>query len=478
MLNRAAMQRLLNERSRRYKVAVGLFVMVALIIGCTVFGILTRPIGFLAAFWPANAVLLGLMLRLPYLRTPVAWFLAFLAYITPDLMMGAGIDRAASLACANLAFVSCGVLTFRCFSRGPVTLDRPAVVLHLLLACVTGAAAATLCGLTLVRAVAPQLFSTGLLNMGGFWFTSELVNGILFLPLMLLRPERRQRPDSGAAVSAQKVLPLLVLVASVLLAVELGGPGRLGLPVPALLWCALTYSVNLTAVLSSAASIAMMLMIGGTGANEPVSGHYIDELISTRLGIALIALGPLAVGCVNGARNEVLARLEFLASHDHLTAVLGRAGFYARGQLLVSSATSRRLPLAVMVLDLDHFKSVNDRFGHAVGDQVLREFSQVVEESLRQQDVFGRTGGEEFAAIIEGIHLDSAKGLAERIVCSVARHPIKLPDGQVLNVTVSIGLAWHSEARLDELDVMLKVADDALYRAKEQGRNRAVVVSA
>lgn len=477
MLNRAAMQRLLNERSRRHKVIVGLFFMVALIIGSVVFGILTRPLGFLAAFWPANALLLGLMLRLSYLRTPVAWFLAFLAYITPDLVMGAGIDRAASLACANLAFVSCAMLTFRCLNEGPVTLDRPAVVLHLLLASVIGAAAATLCGVTLVRAVAPELFISGLWNMAGFWFTSELVNGILFLPLMLLRPERRQRPESGAS-GIPSWLPLLALVASVLLAVELGGPGRLGLPVPALLWCALTYSVNLTAVLSSATSIAMMVMIGGTGVGDEVSGHYLDELISTRLGIALIALGPLAVGCVNGARNEVLARLEFLASHDHLTAVLGRAGFYARGQLLVSSATSRRSPLAVMVLDLDHFKSVNDRFGHAVGDQVLREFTQVVEESLRNQDVFGRTGGEEFAAIIEGIHLDSARGLAERIVRSVARHPIKLPSGQMLKVTVSIGLAWHSAARLDELDVMLKVADDALYRAKEQGRNRVEVVTA
>lgn len=478
MLSWSAVQQVVTIRSQRHKVVFAMVLMVALILAATLFGILTRPIGFLAAFWPANALLLGLMLRLPYLSSPPGWLLALLAYMLPDLMFGYSIDRAAALAFSNLAFVSCGLLVFQRYNQGAATLDRPAVVLYLLLACVVGAAAATLCGLTLVRAVAPELFTSGLPHMGGFWFTSELVNGILFLPLMLLRTERRQPPREQVEQSSHQALPLLLLIASVLLAVQLDGPGRIGLPVPALLWCALSYSVGLTAMLSSATSIAMMLLIGGTAQHADISDDYIDILISSRLGIALIALGPLAVGCVNSARNQLLARMEFLVSHDHLTSVLGRAGFYARGQSLLGSAISHNLPVAVMVLDIDHFKTVNDRYGHAAGDQVLREFSQVVAQTLRAQDVFGRTGGEEFSVMVEGIGLDSARILAERIVERAAAHAVVLPDGQRLAVTVSIGLAWYESAKMEEIDGMLKAADEALYQAKEQGRNRVVSVVA
>tara|TARA_Y100000748_G_scaffold215067_3_gene180398 strand:+ start:13165 stop:14595 length:1431 start_codon:yes stop_codon:yes gene_type:complete len=474
MTSLSALFSLPQQSLERRRMVLGLLLMVALVSGATLFGVLTRPVGFLAALWPANALLLGLMLRLPWLFCPLGWVVALVAYLLPDLVLGTAVGRSVALALSNLAFVAVGAAIFRRFNPGEASLDTPAVVLHVLLACIGGALAATLCGSLLVRAAAPEMFSAGMLHMAGFWFSSELVNGILFLPLMLVRFERR-----GVLTNARQIaphsLPLILLCVSLLLAVQLDGPGRMGLPVPALLWCALSYSVTTTAFLSSLTSLLMMSLISGTLTGEAVSHAYLDALFSTRLGIALIALGPLTVGCVNTARNDLLQRYQYLASHDHLTGVLDRGGFVGRAQPLLNLARERQDSVALMLLDIDHFKSVNDTHGHAAGDLVLQEFARIVEQSLRKQDIFGRTGGEEFSVMVEGVNLQVAQAMAERILRSVAEHPVALADGGPLHVTVSIGLVWYETPTSDELDQLLQQADAALYTAKAEGRNRVVL---
>lgn len=228
-------------------------------------------------------------------------------------------------------------------------------------------------------------------------------------------------------------------------------------------------------MLTALASLVMMSSISVTLQGLEQSDAHMDAIISIRLGIALVALGPLTVACVNGARNELLQRFEYLASHDHLTAVLDRGGFFARGQHLLENASSGSSSVAVMVLDIDHFKAVNDNHGHAVGDEVLRGFARVIGGTLRDGDVFGRTGGEEFAVIFEGINREIAMGLAQRMLAAVAELKTPVANDQTLQVTVSIGMAWHAQAPLNELDDLLAEADKASYRAKAAGRNRVEV---
>ncbi|SDS41297.1 diguanylate cyclase (GGDEF) domain-containing protein [Halopseudomonas sabulinigri] len=471
--SKSAMTRILAGRSKRHQLLISLTLMMLLVFGASLFGILTRPYGFLAALWPANALLLGLMLRVPRLQHPAGWLLALLAYMAPDLLTGGEPLLAFALALTNLVFVAAGVLLYRLFAPEPPALATPASVLQLLLVCIAAAFFSMLSGMTLVRWCAPEWFASGLWHMAGFWFTSELVNGIVILPMMLTRAERRVSP--GRAVGQDRLghaLPALALMVSVLMAVILNGPGSIGIPVPALLWCALHYSTRATVFFTAATSLVLMSTISGDLQGLEQSEASLDVIISARLGIALVALGPLTVACINSARNELLQRFEYLANHDHLTAVLDRGGFFARGQHLLGSANSARAPVAVMVLDIDHFKSVNDRYGHAAGDEVLRRFAQTIDATLRKNDVFGRTGGEEFAVILEGINRDSALGLAERMLSEVARQDTPVAENQTLRVTVSIGLAWHAQAPLNELDSLLAEADRALYRAKAGGRNR------
>ena len=174
-------------------------------------------------------------------------------------------------------------------------------------------------------------------------------------------------------------------------------------------------------------------------------------------------------------RKETEVRLEGLAHTDALTGVLNRRRFTDLASDELSRALRHGTPVALLMMDLDHFKSVNDRLGHAGGDAVLRSFAATAEGVMRQGDVFGRVGGEEFAALLPQTTLEGAVVLAQRLRQRIQARPAQVA-GAVLPFTVSIGVAaWagpgHGEPDIDRLMV---AADRALYAAKAQGRDRVV----
>jgi diguanylate cyclase (GGDEF)-like protein len=128
-----------------------------------------------------------------------------------------------------------------------------------------------------------------------------------------------------------------------------------------------------------------------------------------------------------------------------------------------------------VLFDLDHFKSINDRFGHAVGDRVLQLFTQVGSRCMRRMDLFGRLGGEEFAALLYDTNRDKALAAAEEIRTSF-EDATRDVEGKAINATVSIGMVINHDAVLD-LSALLAQADHALYHAKDSGRNRVEIAS-
>ena len=164
-------------------------------------------------------------------------------------------------------------------------------------------------------------------------------------------------------------------------------------------------------------------------------------------------------------------RLERLATTDELTACINRRQFYQQvGQEL---ARIKRLggEAVLLMLDLDHFKQINDGFGHAAGDAVLQQFAERCRRGLRDTDVLARLGGEEFAVLLVGAGLEQWRLSAERLRAALEAEPCRLADGRAISVTVSIGLA---ALRPDDADVdtALRRADAGLYAAKRAGRNR------
>jgi diguanylate cyclase (GGDEF)-like protein len=170
-------------------------------------------------------------------------------------------------------------------------------------------------------------------------------------------------------------------------------------------------------------------------------------------------------------KNEVL---EKIAITDSLTQAFNRRHFFDISEKEIQRALRYKHPLSVMLLDVDHFKIVNDTYGHRVGDQVLVGIVRLCQENIRNIDVFARYGGEEFTILLPETDCDETLTMAERICNLVAETPVTFGKINV-SVTVSIGIAcWNGGKELN-IDQLLSRADIALYEAKDKGRNQVAV---
>jgi diguanylate cyclase (GGDEF)-like protein len=175
------------------------------------------------------------------------------------------------------------------------------------------------------------------------------------------------------------------------------------------------------------------------------------------------------------AKERTELRHRTAAMIDPLTGIANRRAFLHDAALLAKRHSGNPRPTAVLLIDLDHFKSINDRFGHALGDRVLEIFSDAARQSVRVSDLIGRLGGEEFAAVLYDTSRDKAVAVAERMRETFARMAQEV-DGRPVCATVSVGIVHCEEAALD-VPELLAQADQALYFAKESGRNRVEVAS-
>ena len=175
------------------------------------------------------------------------------------------------------------------------------------------------------------------------------------------------------------------------------------------------------------------------------------------------------------AKERTELRHRTAALVDSLTGLANRRAFLQDAGLVAKRHMGNPRPSAVLLIDLDHFKSINDRFGHAVGDRVLEIFAETARQTVRSNDLIGRLGGEEFAAVLNDTPQDKALALAERLRSAFERATQDV-DGRPVASTVSIGMV-HCDGPLFDVPGLLAQADQALYFAKERGRNRVEVAS-
>jgi len=443
--------------------------LAVVVFAACLFGIYTRPLGFLATIWPANAIMLGLLLRRPAMRRAYSWLLAAFAYVAADLLTGSDLPKALLLNGANIVGVGTAYLVSVRFSESVLRLRHPSSLLYIATSAAAGAAASGVIG----GIANPIMFNGSVISGWSFWFATEFVNYVAILPVILSAPPFRSinRTDKRFALiaSSRHALPILALVLSAVAVIVIGGPGAIAFPVPALLWCGLAYPVFPATLLTLLFGLWSLAVISN-GYLPRVPGPF-DEtaLVSVRLAASLIALGPIMLSIVMQNRNGLLARLHHLATHDQLTGTFNRHAFHESAQRLIAVQSK---PVAVFMIDLDHFKAVNDSHGHAAGDEVLVSCAERVRDCLRPCDAFGRIGGEEFAAVIVDCPEAKAAGVAERIRNAIAGEPVLLADGGLLTVTVSIGVAVSADISSASFERLLATADVALYSAKSKGRDR------
>ncbi len=159
------------------------------------------------------------------------------------------------------------------------------------------------------------------------------------------------------------------------------------------------------------------------------------------------------------------------AQTDELTGLMNRRAFYEQAQLLYAQCLREQQPLCALMMDMDHFKAINDTYGHQAGDQVLRQIGAVISASFRQTDIYGRLGGEEFAVLLPNTSLETARSIAEELIQTIH----DLPADPVQGVSASLGVASTCTQPLD-LNALMNSADKALYQAKASGRNQVAVV--
>jgi diguanylate cyclase (GGDEF)-like protein len=187
---------------------------------------------------------------------------------------------------------------------------------------------------------------------------------------------------------------------------------------------------------------------------------YAIEIVLYVVGTAFIVLML--------AKDRTVRLYKTAATTDPLTGLLNRRGFFEAVGIVMGRRRGAASAISVLAFDLDHFKSINDRYGHAVGDEVLQMFARVARETMRGGDIVGRLGGEEFVGLLAGTLAEAAIA-AERVRAALAAASV-VQNGHHIAVTVSIGVACGAPS--EAIDQIIARADAALYHAKSQGRNR------
>ena len=211
-----------------------------------------------------------------------------------------------------------------------------------------------------------------------------------------------------------------------------------------------------------------------------VSGRsfgLLPDIFITRYGGHVSFIGMLILLFFATADHMLFSRKEKeyffeLATYDSLTSLLNRRAFLHHAKKEIETARHSSGSFSIVLIDIDKFKLINDNLGHAAGDEVLLQFAVTIKNQLRQNDIAGRIGGEEFALLLSGTGLDEALILAERLRSTIENSPANY-QGKEICYTISAGVAEYNRS-ITNLDQLLKKADDAMYEAKNKGRNRVV----
>ncbi len=442
---------------------LGATVLVACAVATT-----SKSPSLLSFFWLSNALMLGLIVRFPVMAQPQGWVLATLGFLLGSYAGEGWFLKVLLLTLANLVGIACGWLYLRQHAASVVQMRSPVGVFHV----VVGVCIAAVVGALLGGGAMQYLLQRSWQRTAMMWFGAEMMHMCLIIPLLLNVPPlgaARRLWRSGERAWGRSVAPLAVLVVLMGVGLYIGGPGVPLLLLPGLVLCALSYrvfTVSLLCFLAGSWHVFLLVL------NDfDFSSQNAEAAMSMRLGLSMLSVTLLTVACARNHWGDAMARLEHSSTHDHLTGMLTRAAFSEQAHRILARLGHGRQPVALLMLDLDWFKRVNDTYGHAAGDVVLQAVSRTVVQSLRPHELLGRMGGEEFALLLPGADAQEASATAERLCAAIRALTIEVDEGKTLRPTISIGVVALDATDTLTLSVLLRKADLALYSAKENGRD-------
>ena len=433
-------------------------------------GIFTRPLGALSLFWPVNAILLGLMLRQPGYDTIVGWVAIYLGMVVADLTTAEGWRLALWLNACNMALIASGYSVMRMLPQSQRRMGKPQAILYMFIACLLGAALSA--SLSVLRN--DSLFNNTVFIAWGSWFSEQFSTNLLLLPVVLAVPRFKQLLRIQINWQWRASMPLLALLCSLAFSVYIGGPGAIAFPIPALLWCAVRYHLFTVTLLTLLTGVTLIISISVNMILYEIPGTHVgvfDTLTSARLGIAMLVMGPLILASSQAVNRKLLRQLDYNANHDVLTGALERCVFMRKARELLEHKHQAKEALSLLLIDIDHFKLINDMYGHVSGDRVLATFSRLLRSELRHDQLFGRLGGKEFAIVMPRALAMQAVAFGEYLCQRVGSIDMN-PEGKTpLRITISVGVASLAMNEVKSFEQLMNKAEIALSRAKSQGHN-------
>jgi diguanylate cyclase (GGDEF)-like protein len=442
----------------------------ALLVGLIAFatsmvGIAFRMDEAVASFWPTSAVLLGTFLRWPRTAGLLSWPAALAGMVLAELLVGTSPDIALGVSVSNIAGMVVAYLLLTSVSPEHRHLQHRTSLLVLAASLALAALVATLAGSWLV----PELLHDDRRTSMGIWLITRFANYVLLVPSILLvtwpsAEERRAwfRTDQPWQ-SIKRVLPLLAVLASMTIIFGLDGHGAFAIPILALAWCALEYGMTGTALASTGIGLAAMLGQQAGWLSGSIADSQTDELISVRLGAAMLSLGALTLARTDEDRRILIDKLQSIAERDSLTEVYNRRAFEARFDEAMVRTRIEIRNLVLGVIDLDNFKELNDAHGHTAGDEALKVLSRILRDSLPSTASVGRIGGDELAVLLMNETMESARHKLNAIQDDYQHQTGELLQG---GSSFSFGLAVWEDDRSITFASLFRSADEALYSMK------------
>ncbi len=415
--------------------------------------------------WPPSGIALGALLVLGYRMWPAIWAGAFLANVTT----AGSVATSLGIGVGNTAEALAGAWLVNRFASGRRAMERSPDILKFAL--LAAGASTTLSATIGVASLAAGGFVAAGTHPAVWvtWWLGDAVGDLMVAPLILLwcteGAWRWTLVEAGEAV--------LVLVAVVTAGLLMFGGALSPYPVsflclPLLIWPAFRLGPREAA--TSAVVLAAIAVDGTLKGFGPFAQRSPNEsllLLQSFLGVS--TLTATAVAGVVAERKRLQARLLHLADYDSLTEVLTRRRFNEELGHQIAKARRYVTSAAVLFVDLDGFKSINDRLGHAAGDQVLVGVARLLRGRLRDSDLLGRLGGDEFAILLPRADRGQAVAVAEQLLSAIGSH-VTIAEGRSIGTGASIGIALVPEHGTT-CEELLAHADAAMFQAKAAGRN-------
>ncbi|MEB3766387.1 GGDEF domain-containing protein [Acinetobacter sp. MD2] len=429
--------------------------------------ILSRPLNLFASIWLPNAFFIGYFIFISNIKRIIILFpVLFLGFFfadwtltseSPILILHLTITNLISI------YISSIFITLRC--KNILSIDE---IPYFYMILIFGATLCSGYAFIFAQPFMVEDFKNKDILFFLYWLTGECLNYSIFIIFFYSIISTIHKKQFKYKI--KKLKPLVSLTFSTILAIKFTGIASIAFILPAIIWCALSYPMtilSLLIVISFGTQYYYGLVFLEKIPNFSKFPFELDQRISLQIGTTLATLVPIIINILVRNQRYLIKKFKLSAQKDYLTNIYNRRGF-----LELINKENKIEKCALLIIDIDFFKKINDTYGHDIGDNIIIHTCKLISDTLPKNTFFCRYGGEEFMVLYKNTTKKDTIQLAENIRINIEKNHYIISNKNTLNITVSIGLSYLEYFKTNEYVNFFNKSDQALYIAKKNGRNR------